>query len=336
MKRIGNIYERVCSMENLQLANAIAQMGKQKQYGVKSFNKNADANLLALHEMLVNKTYSVPAYSIITIYEPKEREIYRLPYMHRIVHHAIMNVIQPYLTAMLTADNYACIPGRGVHKAGEAIKAALRNKPNTKYCLKLDIKKFYPSINNAILKQLLRRKFKDADFLWLMDVIIDSAPGLPIGNYLSQWLSTFYLTWFDHWVKEEKKVQYYFRYVDDIAIFSCDKAHLHQLRKDIGKYLGEFLKLELKGNWQVFPITNKIALDMLGYLYYRDYTLLRKRNKKSFARAVKRNKGVASIAAHMGWAKHANTKHLIKKLFKDDEQFFRFEHTAQLQQFPGQ
>ncbi|WP_346236132.1 RNA-directed DNA polymerase [Niabella insulamsoli] len=322
MKRIGNIYGSICSMENLELADALAQMGKQKQYGVISFNKNRDANLQALHEMLVNKKYTVPPYSIITIYEPKEREIYRLPYLHRIVHHAVMNVIAPYLMAMLTADTYACVPGRGVHKAGEAIRRALLDEQGTKYCLKLDIKKFYPSVDNETLKLLLRRKFKDVDFLWLMDVIIDSAPGLPIGNYLSQWLSNFYMTGFDYWIKQEKKVKYYFRYMDDVAILHSDKAALHQLRKDIAKYLESSLKLELKGNWQVFPITNDIGLDMLGYVYYRNYTLLRKRNKQSLARAVKANKGPHSLNGHLGWAKHANTKHLIKKLFKDDAQFF--------------
>lgn len=334
MKRIGNIYGQICSMENLQKADAIAQLGKKKQYGVISFNKNRKGNLLALHEAMVNKTYSVPAYSIIKIREPKEREIYRLPYMHRIVHHAVMNVIAPILTAMITADTYACIPGRGVHKAGEAIKKALLDEAGTKYCLKMDIRKFYPSVDNTILKQQLRRKFKDPDFIWLMDVIIDSAPGLPIGNYLSQWLSLYYMTGFDHWIKEQKRVKYYFRYVDDMVVLAGDKAHLHQLRRDIAEYLAEKLHLELKTNWRVFPITDKIGLDTLGYVYYRKHTRLRKRNKKSFARAVKKNKGIHSIQAHLGWAKWANTKHLIKKLFKD-EQLCGFEDTAPIQQFSG-
>lgn len=328
MKRIGNIYWQICSMENLVLADALAQQGKQNQYGVRHFNRNREANLQLLHERLVNKTYTVPAYSIITIRETKEREIYRLPYLHRIVHHAVMNVIAPYLMAMLTADTYACVPGRGVHKAGEAIKRALRDEPGTRYCLQMDVKKFYPSVDNAILKHLLRRKFKDPDFIWLMDVIIDSAPGLPIGNYLSQWLSNFYMTGFDHWIKQEKKVQYYFRYMDDMCVLAGNKAYLHQLRRDIADYMRDKLRLELKSNWQVFPITDKIGLDTLGYVFHRKYTRLRKRNKKSFARAVKKNKGPSSINAHLGWAKWADTKHLIKKLFKDDEQFFRPQYKA--------
>lgn len=309
-------------MDNLVKADYIAQLGKQKQYGVKSFNKNRDTNLLNLHKMLVDKTYAVPPYSIVTIVEKKERQIYRLPYMHRIVHHAIMNVIQPYLSANLTSDTYACIPGRGVHKAGKAIKKSLMNEAGTRYCLKMDIKKFYPSVNNEILKSQIRRKFKDPDFLWLMDIIIDSAPGLPIGNYLSQWLSNFYMSGFDHWIKEVKGVGHYFRYVDDIALLSSDKTELHQLRADIAHYLNSILDLDLKSNWQIFPITNKIGLDMLGYVFFRDYTQLRKSIKKDFARSVKANKGRSCIASYVGWAKHANSFNLLNKILKDDKKFF--------------
>lgn len=331
MKRIGNIYSSICSIENIQMADVLAQAGKQNQYGVQRFNENRDANLLLLHEMLISKTYKVPEYSTITIREPKERIIYRLPYMHRVVHHAVMNIIERYLTAMFTADTYACVKGRGVHKAGESIKKALRDEENTRYCLKMDVRKFYPSVDHGVLKMLLRRKFKDADFLWLMDVIIDSAPGLPIGNYLSQWLSNFYLTGLDHWIKENLKVQHLFRYVDDMAILDGDKTYLHSLRKEIADYLSKYLKLELKSNWQVFPITDKIALDMLGYKYFRNYTLMRPGIKRNFARAVKKNKGISSISSYMGWAKYANSKHLIKKLFNEHEQFCRLEYNAPVQ-----
>src|SRR6185436_15260850 len=107
-----------------------------------------------------------------------------------------------------------------------ALREALKDVPSTKYCLKLDIKKFYPSVDHDILKQLLRRKFKDPDLLWLLDEIIDSADGLPIGNYLSQYFANFYLTYFDHWLKEEERIGPYFRYADDLVFLSPDKESL--------------------------------------------------------------------------------------------------------------
>src|SRR5690606_15310200 len=144
------------------------------------------------------------------VFEPKERLVYRLPYFpDRITHHAIMNVLEPIFVANLTTDTYSCIKGRGIHACANAVKKALKDVPSTKYCLKLDITKFYPSVDHEILKALLRRKFKDQDLLELLDEIIDSAPGLPIGNYLSQYLANFYLSYFDHWIKEKKRVKYY-------------------------------------------------------------------------------------------------------------------------------
>ena len=217
MKRIGNLYQQVYGLENLKLADIKAGKGKSAQYGVKLHNKNREANLFALHLMLKNKTYKTSPYTTFKIYEPKEREVFRLPYF-----------------------------------------------PDLMYCLKLDVRKFYPSINHYVLKKMLRRKFKDADLLWLLDEIIDSAPGLPIGNYLSQYFANFYLAYFDHWIKEEKRVKYYFRYADDMVILSDDKSYLHDLLKEIGKYFNEELKLEIKSNYQIFPVDSR-SIDFVGY-----------------------------------------------------------------------
>jgi len=198
LRRINNLYAEICSIENLNVADAIARKGKLKQYGVIVHDRNKEANILALHESLLNKTYVTSPYSTFTIYEPKERLISRLPYYpDRIVHHAVMLSLEPIFVSTFTADTYSCIKGKGIHAAAENVKKALKDVPGTKYCLKLDIKKFYPSVDHRILKQLLRRKIKDADLLWLLDGIIDSSPGLPIGNYLSQYFANFYLTYFD-------------------------------------------------------------------------------------------------------------------------------------------
>ncbi|MFZ4569721.1 MAG: reverse transcriptase domain-containing protein [Bacteroidales bacterium] len=314
MKRVGNLYERICSIENLQLADSIARKGKLKQPGVISHDKNRDKNILILHDMLVNKTYKTSEYTTFPIYEPKERIIFRLPYFpDRITHHAVMNVLEPLFVSTFTADTYSCIKGRGIHAAVYAVRKALLDIPGTQYCLKLDVRKFYPSVDHDVLKQLLSRKIKDHDLLWLLDGIIDSAEGLPIGNYLSQYFANFYLTYFDHWMKQERKVKYYFRYADDLVILSDNKPYLHQLLSEIRSYLQEKLKLEVKHNYQVFPVDAR-GIDFVGYVFYHTHTRLRKSIKQSFARMLARNNNPASIASYNGWASHCNSKHLLKKL----------------------
>jgi hypothetical protein len=318
MKRKNNLYQQICSIENLRIADSIARKGKLNQPGVIEHDKNRDNNLENLREMLMNKSYVTSGYTIFTIYEPKERMIFRLPYFpDRITHHAVMRVLEPLFVSTFTADTYSCIKKRGIHAAANAVKNALCDLPGTLYCLKLDIKKFYPCIDHAILKSLLRKKIKDNDLLWLLDEIIDSADGLPIGNYLSQYFANFYLTYFDHWMKEEMKVKYYFRYADDMVILSSSKPYLHNLLSEMRKYLDINLKLTIKQNYQVFPV-EKRGIDFVGYVFYHTHTLLRKSIKQNFARMLVRRKNKKSIASYNGWAKHCNSKHLLKKLL--DEQ----------------
>jgi len=318
MKRINNIYDQIISLENIRIAESKARKGKVNQYGVKLFDKEAESNLFKLHEMLLNKTYKTSKYTVFTVYEPKERIVYKLPYFpDRITHHAIMNVLEPIFVKVFTNDTYACIKRKGIHAASQAIKTALLDKESTRYCLKLDIVKFYPNIDHQILKQLLRRKFKDNDLLWLLDEIIDSADGLPIGNYLSQYLANFYLTYFDHWIKEDLSIKYYFRYADDVVILSSNKTHLHQTLSEIKPYLKDNLKLQVKDNYQVFPV-EKRGIDFVGYVFYHTHTMLRKSIKKRFAKAVSKSKNQATIAAYNGWAKHCNSKHLLKKLLSNE------------------
>lgn len=314
---MNNLYQQICNIENLRLADSIARKGKSKQPGVIAHEKNAEANILALHEMLVNKTYRTSDYTTFTIYEPKERIIYRLPYYpDRITHHAIMNILEPLFVSVFTADTYSCIKGKGIHAAAYAVKNALKDEVGTIYCLKLDIKKFYPNVDHAILKQLLRKKIKDNDLLWLLDEIIDSTEGLPIGNYLSQYFANFYLTYFDHWMKEDRKVKYYFRYADDLVILSDSKPYLHQLLFDIRSYMSNRLKLQIKGNYQLFPVSAR-GIDFVGYVFRHSHIRLRKSIKQNFARMIARNKNPQSIASYNGWACHCNSKNLIKKLLHE-------------------
>jgi retron-type reverse transcriptase len=314
MKRINNLYEQIYSIENLQLADEIARKGKSKQPGVIAHDRNREANIHELHSMLKNKTYRTSEYTTFTVFEPKERLIFRLPYFpDRITHHAVMNILEPIFVSTFTANTYSCIKGRGIHAAAKAVKRALNDVENTQYCLKLDVKKFYPSVDHDVLKGLLRRKFKDNDLLWLLDEIIDSTEGLPIGNYLSQYFANFYLAYFDHWIKEDRKLRYYFRYADDLVILASDKTYLHQLLSDIRTYLHDNLKLTVKQNYQIFPVESR-GIDFVGYIFRHTHVLLRKSIKQRFARMLKRRRNPQSIASYNGWASHCNSKNLMKKL----------------------
>lgn len=213
MKRYGNLYDKICDMDNLILAEKNARKGKTNTYGVRQFDKNREENLKALQKMLQEETYKTSEYKTMTIYEPKERIIYRLPYYpDRIVHHAIMNILEPIWVKNFTTDAYANIKGRGIHSCAENLKQALNKDPEgTRYCLKLDIRKYYPSVDHELLKIEVRRTIKDQRLLRLLDGIIDSEKGLPIGNYLSQYFANVFLSRFDHRMKEVHKADYYFQ-----------------------------------------------------------------------------------------------------------------------------
>lgn len=319
MKRVDDLFEGICSPDNLRLADTIARKGKRKQRSIRQHDRNRDANIQALHELLNSEDFHTSEYDTFTIHEPKERLIFRLPYYpDRIVHHAIMNKLEPMFLAYYTADTYSCIKRRGTLKASKALRKMLKDVPGTQYCLKLDITKFYPSVDHDILKGQLRRKIKDDRLLRLLDGIIDSAPGLPIGNYLSQHLANFYLTGLDHFIKEVLKVKY-LRYADDIVIPCRSKKRLHEVLARIREYLQCNLKLSIKPNYQIFrvaahPGAPGRGIDFVGYVHYHDCVLLRKGIKKSMCRMYRRRRNKQSMAAYNGWAKHCNSINLMRKL----------------------
>lgn len=319
MKRLNKLFHKVCGIDNLMLADTLARKGKSKQYGIRMHDINKLQNIQDLYKLLLDKKYRTSKYKVFKIFDGKEREIFKLPYYpDRIVHHAIMNVLEPVFVSTFTKDIYSCIKKRGIHAAANGVKEALKDINGTTYCLKLDIRKFYPSINHEILKSLLRKKIKDADLLWLLDEIIDSAEGVPIGNYLSQYFANFYLAYFDHWIKEVQCVKYYFRYADDLVFLSDSKECLHKLLGNIREYLTNQLKLTIKSNYQVFPVDAR-GIDFVGYVFRHGYTRLRKSIKKNFCRMMSNNPNKKSLASYNGWITHCNGKHLFKKILNGKE-----------------
>lgn len=256
MKRYGNLYAKIYDIDNLKEAHRNARKDKLFYKEVKMVDSNPEYYLSQIQDMLKNKTYKVSEYSVQKIWDKnKERELMKLPYFpDRIIQWAIMIQIEDVFHQVFTDFTCASLRNRGIHKASKLLTKYMKDVPGTAYCLKIDVSKFYPNINHSILKQLLRRKFKDADLLELLDLIIDSIPGekgVPIGSYLSQYLANFYLAYFDHWIKEEMGVHYVIRYMDDIVILHHSKEFLHWLKNQMDKYLQENLQLKIKDNWQV-------------------------------------------------------------------------------------
>lgn len=328
MKRYNNLFDKIVSLDNLYEADKRARRQKSHRPEVMLFDKNKDKLLLDLQRKLINGEYETSEYYVFKIYEPKEREIFKLPYYpDRIVHHAIMNIMEPIWVSAFIKGTYSCIRKRGIHKALKDVKFALKDEINTQYCLKLDIRKFCSSIDHDILKTIIRKKIKDKRLLSLLDEIIESAQGVPIGNYLSQFFANLYLTYLDHWIKEQKKVRYYFRYADDIVILGGDKQQLRDLFYNIQDYLNNKLKLNFKDNWQIFKVDSR-GIDFVGYRVFHTHTLLRKRIKKRFCKKInKLNKKQnldkdtykQKICSYIGWIKYCNGRNLLNKMSKYKE-----------------
>lgn len=330
MKRYGNLYSQVYNMENIREAHKNARKGKVHYREVKMVDANQEAYFEQIHNMLRDKTFHNSNYKVFQLFDGrKTREIYKLPYFpDRIIHHCIMQVIEPIWIKTLIPNTFACIKGRGIHKGMEKLKESLKDKQNTRYCLKGDVSKFYPSIDHDILKGIIRYKIKDPDLLWLLDEIIDSAPGIPIGNYLSQHFGNLYLSTLDHKIKEEFNCKYYFRYCDDFVVLHSDKSFLHELLEKV-KGILDILKLKLKANWQIFPVAIR-GIDFLGYRFFPDYTLLRKSTATIFKRKMrwlKHNHNwerlepiqtLSIVMSYYGWLKHANCLNLTRHYIDTD------------------
>ena len=301
MKRIGNIYSKIYDLDNIREAHKKASRDKGHYQAVQMVNENPDYYFREIQKMLMTKTYQVGEYKqkVIKEYNKKERLIMKLPYYpDRIIQWAIMLQLEPYFIKTLCYHSCASIPKGGQIRVHRLMNKYMKTK-EYKYCLDLDIKKFYPNVDREILKQLLERKFKDKDLLDLLFLIIDSSPldvnslddefkrGIPIGSYLSQYLANFYLSKFDHWLKEDKQQKCVVRYMDNIVILNNNKNELYQLRKEIEEYLWNNLHLKLKENWQIYPIESR-PVDFIGYRYGKNYILLRKSTAERFKKLCRR------------------------------------------------
>lgn len=337
MKTSKNVFPQIVTFNNLCVAAQKAAKGKREQKNVMRFFMNLEENLWELHQELSDGDYLPGAYRAFDIYDPKPRMISAAPFRDRVVHHALMNVVQPILERSFIYDTYANRQGKGTHKAIRRYQYFLRRY---NYVLKCDIKKYFPSIDHEILKTLFRRYISDKKTLWLMDTIVDHSNrqvevidhfphddlftplhrrrGLPIGNLTSQIFANFYLNPLDHFVKEVLKCPAYLRYVDDFVLFEHGKETLWNWLSQINTFLQDF-RLKLNSNQcDLYPADT--GRRFLGQIVFITGRRLPGANVRAFRRRLRhwRKRPPENLqqrlASWQGHASQANASGLIKKL----------------------
>ena len=325
MKTYKHLWEELITEENFRLAYKNAVKKKRNQRQIKEFQKNEEENLKAIRELVASGNFHTSRYKEKKVYEPKERIIYKLPFCpDRIVQHAVMNILKPIITNLLIENTFACVEDRGQLKASLKCSEYVRKY---QYCLKCDIRKFYPSINQKILSDKLHRIIKDDKFMEIVDDIVFSFPGdynCPIGNYCSQWFGNFYLSFLDNFVHHALKCGAYERYCDDFMLFSNDKKYLHDCKDRIRDFLKDELELEYS-KAQVFNV--KQGVDFVGYRHFKKFVLVRKSTVKRIKRRVRkiaemnfRNvvKAEGQLASAHGILKHSCSHHFRNSIHLDD------------------
>ena len=287
MKRVGKLFEEICCIQNLHEAYYKASKNKRLTAGYIHFRKNAEKNLAFLRQLLLDGKYKHGKYRHFTITDPKQCLISAATFSDRVIHHAIMNVLEPVFERQFIFHTYACRKGKGTHAAA---RYAFKCAKSSAYFLKLDVKKYFDSIDHAVLKQLLCRIIKDSRCLSLLFCVIDSykvpfeggssgrEKGLPIGNLTSQFFANFYLSLLDHFVLEKLKPKAYVRYMDDIVIFDDSLLRLKQIFNDVSVFCLEKLVLSLK-----IPVFGKCrnGVPFLGWkLSSKDIQILKKTRRR--------------------------------------------------------
>lgn len=320
MKRYGFLIEKVVQESNLEDAFRVVLRGKKNTKSVLFYKENRNFVLSQIKEELLQDIYKPRGYNEFEVNEyGKTRIIQSLCFKDRIALHAIINILRiTFVDKMMIRDTYAGIKKRGIHDGLCRIKRALRDREGTRYCLKLDLQKFYHSINQDILIKLLKNKIKDKIILnTLIRIIRSYDKGLAIGYHSSQLLGNFYLNGLDHFIKDTLKIKHYFRYCDDIVILSSNKEELHTIFSEVKNYIEVKLDLKIKKNYQIFPIDVR-GIDFLGYVIRHDYVLVRKRikikAKRKLTKIKSKSKRFKILSSFWGWIVHCNGRNLFYKL----------------------
>jgi retron-type reverse transcriptase len=343
---MGSLFERVTSFPNLLQAARLASRVKRLRPNVAAFALDLESELHELQHELVSRSYRPGPYRTFVIREKKPRFISAAPFRDRVVHHALCNIIEPIFDRGFLFDSYACRKGKGTHAAVERASSYARR---FRYVLKCDVEKYFPSIDHAILFDLLAERIWDEEALWLIRTVLEGsnpqpevvgyfpgddlfAPwerrrGIPIGNQTSQFFANVYLDKLDHYVKEALRIPGYVRYVDDFLLFDHDKRRLHEMRVAIDDFLVQ-LRVRLHPR-KCFVATVTSGVTFLGYRIFPTHRRLDGDNVRRFKRQLRRyrqaveegcmsnrerNDRIRSWVAH---AMHADTARLRDRILRE-------------------
>ena len=331
MKRKGYLWGDICRFDALYDAAREAMRGKRSKQAVARFFVDLEPELWQLLDDLNGRSYRPQPYRVFTVTDPKPRRICAPDIRDRVLHHAICRVVEPVLEGGFIHDTYACRRGKGTHAAIRRAQCFMRRSG---YYLQLDVARFFDSVDNTVIKQILRRKLKDPDLLWLLDTIIDHrvpflehGKGMPIGNLTSQIFANLYLDPLDHLVKDELGVKRYVRYMDDLLLFSRDKGRLWDLHARVESFLADELSLRFKDrSTTLAPVSE--GMTFLGFRVFPSVIRLTRRGWRRFRRKViEREQGYAdgacseeelvrSAASLVGHLAHADARNLSASFFR--------------------
>ena len=258
-KTIRNKFDKVLSYETLMEAHKRSRKGKGYRNEIIKFNLKQEEYIMWLYKELKNGKYKHGGYNVFYVTEPKVRKIEKSRYIDRIVHRWLVdNFLEPVFVPTFVNTSFACLKGKGMHRAAiyvqQSMKSALA-KWKDYYVLKMDVAKYFDSIDKSILFNILKGKIKDEKLLWLIREILFSQKrerGLEIGNYTSQMFGNIYLNEQDQFIKHKLHIKYYARYLDDSVIIVKTKEEAKIALKEIAKFLEENLRLKLNNKTQIF------------------------------------------------------------------------------------
>jgi RNA-directed DNA polymerase len=332
-KMPNTLFEKAIDYKNLKESYKRTQQA-QRKYRKEAiiFDMAREKNLVKLWRELKNETYMPSDYIEFKVYEPKERVIHAPRIRDKVVQFAAHTVLQEVYYNKFIDSSYACLVERGTHKAVQKVQHNMRLvkwKYGDGWVLKMDVRKFFYSINRDILKQILRKKIKDNKFLNLLDKIIDSSPegekGIPLGNVTSQDFANIYLNEVDQYAKRYLNLKYYVRYMDDIIVVLKTKEEAQQAKENITKFLNERLDLQTNSKTRIFPIAQ--GVNAYGFKIFTTHKLVRDTSKAAMKRRIKamdrkvqngemtEKEVQQSVNSWLGHARHSNSYNLSKKIF---------------------
>ncbi len=316
-------YEHIISLENLLEAWKEFVKGKKSRKDVQEFELRLMNNIHSLHNDLVAKTYKHSDYEAFNISDPKPRSIHKANVRDRLLHHALYRLLYPFFDRTFISQSYSCRKDKATHKAMNCFRsyayAISRNNTRTVWVLKCDIRKFFASIDQKRLMQILEERIPDKDILSLLDEIVGSFcvsenNGLPLGNLTSQLLVNVYMNEFDQFVKHTLKSKHYIRYADDFVLLSADKEKLDALLVRIDAFLREDLKLTLHPN-KVSISTLASGVDFLGWVHFPTHRVLRRATKRRMFRTIKeKDFKEERVQSYLGLLTHGNGHKLSEQV----------------------